>query len=167
MRKLYLLAAVLAATANMPETRAASLYTFGGEAVSNSLTDVHSRAWGVEQETPTQYGLWDFGYMNEGHQNGDKRDGIYALREFDYQFTQRVTTSFAAGPYFTATTQTNPNGYNYQDHYSWAGLAAASAKYQINTNWSVAARWAHVLYAVHNKDADIFLIGIGYSPTNW
>lgn len=143
------------------------IYVFDGRAVSNSITDVKSNAWGVEQETPTQYGLWDFGYLNEGHQQGDKRDGIYALMEFDYPFSHNVTTSFGIGPYFTSTTQTEPNGVDYRDHYSWAGLAAASVKYRATSHWSLKARWAHVVYAAHNKDADVFLVGVGYSPPSW
>ncbi len=143
--------------------RAATMTVYGGRAVSNSITDVHSNAWGVEQET----GAWNFGYLNEGHQRGDKRDGIYAMRKFSYQFAKRITTSFAIGPYFTATTETASDGINYQDHYSWAALADASMRYRIDNNWSLTGRWAHVLYAARNKDADVFLIGFGYSPETW
>ena len=150
-----------------PAAEQPTITIFAGRAVSNSITDVHSNAWGIEQETPTRYGMLNFGYMNEGHQRGDKRDGIYAMREFNYQFAKHVETSFAIGPYFTATTQTAANGIDYQDHYSWAALAGASAKYHVDGHWSLMARWNHVLYAAHNKDADVFLIGVGYSPTKW
>ena len=144
-----------------------TLYVFSGQAVSNSVTDEHSPAWNIEQETPTVHGVWNFGYLNEGHQLHDKRDGIYALYKFPYQFAPRVETAFAIGPYFTATTVTDRDGINYQDHYSWAALAAASVKYKLDKHWSLQGKWDHVLYATRNKDADIFLVGIGYTPVTW
>jgi len=143
-----------------------TLTVFGGRAVSNSVSDLKSNAWGVEQETPTKLGMWDFGYVNEGHQNGDKRDGICAMKAFDYQFAPKVQTSFAVGPYFTATTITAADGNHYQDHYRWAALASARVKYNVTEHWSVTGNRSHVLYRAGNKDADLFLIGVGYSPSN-
>lgn len=145
----------------------ATFYVFNGQSVSNSITDAHSLAWGLEQETPTRIGVWDFGYVNEGHKGQDKRDGIYAMYQFPYKFTPSLTTSFAIGPYFTATTITDPDGVHYQDHYSWAGLAAASAEYSLTKHWRLQGRWAHVIYDQKNKDADLFLIGVGYTPPEW
>jgi hypothetical protein len=145
----------------------ATIYVLGGHTVSNSVSDEHSKAWGIEQSTPTKYGLWDFGYLNEGHMDGDKRDGIYAMREFVYQFSPRIKTSFAIGPYFTATTLTQDDEVHYIDHYSWAVLAGASVKYRVDGHWSLMGRWNHVLYADQNKDSDIFLIGAGYTPMSW
>lgn len=144
------------------KAKADELTIFTGTSISNSVTDEHSTAWGVEQLTKTKYGLYEFGYLNEGHQGHDKRDGIYALYKFPNQLTERLETSFSIGPYFTSTTITEPNEIDYQDHYSWALLGNASVKYKIDSHWSLQARWGHVIYAVRNKDADLFLLGAGY-----
>ena len=140
----------------------------GGRAVSNSISDEHSTAWEVEQETPTKYGTWLFGYLNEGHQSnsygGDKRDGIYAQYEVPYRLTHTIHTSFAVGPYFTATTITDPDGIHYRDSYSTALLGTVGIKYSLNEKWSALFKWNHVIFAPRNKDADVFLIGVGYTP---
>ena len=160
---LALALASFGAAAHAEGSAPASLYVFGGEAVSNSISDLKSRSWGVEQQTDK----WSLGYVNEGHQNGDKRDGIYAQLRFPYQFSKDVVTAFSLGPYFTATTITEPDGIHYQDHYSWAAIASASVTYAVTERVSTQLRWSHVLYADQNKDADIFLIGTGFTPKAW
>jgi len=132
-----------------------TFYVMGGDDVSNSVTDVKSKAWGVEEQTTS----YNFGYLNEGHQLGDKRDGIYAMRRFSEQITQNVQTSFGIGPYFTATTVTQTDGIHYVDHYRWVALANATVTYTHN-EYSVMARWNHVLYAA-SKDSDVFMVGVG------
>lgn len=162
--KAILFAAVLlfSSVANAESDSAISLFL--GRAVSNSITDGKSRAWGVEQETPTRLGTWLFGYLNEGHQNGDKRDGIYALIKAPYALTRRVETSIAVGPYYTATTITDPDGIRYRDEYCASLLASANVKYSLTDHWSTLFRWSHVMFAPHNKDADVFTVAIGYWP---
>lgn len=164
---LILIIVIVVSSATAYEFETATLYAFRGVSVSNSVTDQKSGAWSLEQKTPTRYGTWLFGYLNEGSKESDKRDGIYALRNFNYQFSPSFETSFATGPYFTATTITEQNKLNYQDHYSWAGLAEASANYALNKQLSLQVRWGHVIYAEQNKDADLFLFGIGFIPTSW
>jgi hypothetical protein len=158
MKKIILLGCLLAPT--LAFAGGASLYVCGGRAVSNSVSDTKSNAWCVAQETPTSFGTWDFGYLNEGHQLGDKRDGIYALPKFAYQLTKNVETSVAIGPYFTATTITEPDGVHYQDKYRWAALGFAKVKYSMNDSWSMFGEWGHVMYRRDNKDADLFLFGL-------
>lgn len=139
----------------------AEINVYGGKAISNSIADTSSRAWGIEQETPTSFGTWVFGYLNEGHQNGDKRDGIYALPKFSYQLNEKLETSIAIGPYFTATTITEPDGVHYQDKYRFAGLGFAKVKYSLSESWAAFGAWGHVMYRRDNKDADVFVLGLG------
>lgn len=157
MKKVIILVCLLVPT--LAFARGAELYICAGKAVSNSVTDLKSNAWCLGQITPTGFGTWDFGYINEGHQNGDKRDGIYALPKFSYQLTQDVETSVEIGPYFTATTITDPDGIHYQDKYRWAAIGFAKVKYDMTKDWSVFGQWGHVMYRHNNTDSDLFLFG--------
>ena len=141
--------------------QADSLVIYGGRSVSNSITDQKANAWSIEQITSTKLGKWDFGYLNEGHMGWDKRDGIYALPRFTALLTPNLSTTFGIGPYFTATTVTDPNGINYYDHYRWSILGTATMDYQVTKNYFVSIRWGHVMYT-QNKDSDLFLFGLGY-----
>jgi hypothetical protein len=166
LQSLMLVASLLFTTVASADT--ATLWVFGGRAVSNSITDVKSNAWGVYQETPTKFGRWDFGYLNEGHQGLDKRDGIYAMIDAQFALNSLLRTSFAIGPYFTATTVTATDGVSYKDTYRTDLLAKASIKYSVTNHWNVEASWWHALYSandlrVHARgDADVFTAGVGY-----
>lgn len=140
----------------------AEIYVCGGRAISNSVADLKSNSWCLGQITPTKFGTWNFGYLNEGHQNGDKRDGVFALPQFSYNLTKNLETSIAIGPYFTATTITEPDGIHYQDKYRWAGLGFAKIRYQLTEHVSIAGEWGHVMYRRDNKDADVFEAVAGY-----
>ena len=144
----------------IPAHAASRIEFLGGVSVSNSISDQHALGWSIEQQTPTQFGTWNFGYLNEGHMGkyGDKRDGIYAMRKFSYPFTENIQTSFAIGPYFTSTTITQPDGIHYRDTYRWDLLAGATVRYRLTDNLGLMARWNHVIFAA-SKDSDIFLIG--------
>lgn len=174
MKIAFFLLAVLFSTATLADdffTKPSTITVFGGKSVSNSISDQKSNAWGLEQETPTRLGgAALFGYLNEGHKlnqyGGDKRDGVYLQAKFPYQLTHSVQTFFAAGPYYTATTITDPDGVHYRDSYCLSFLATAGVKVNLTEKWSTQARWAHVIFAPNNKDADVFLIGVGYTP-NW
>jgi hypothetical protein len=160
----YILGVVLLFFSLTAVAEDATIFISVGTSVSNSVKDTKSNAWGVEQETPTSWGIWKFGYLNEGHKHGDKRDGIYGLYKIPYRFTEKIETSFSIGPYFTATTVTAPDGIHYRDAYCWSALPRAEVKYNITENYKIAASWSHVLYARNNQDADVFLISIGYTP---
>lgn len=141
-----------------------TVWLSAGVGVSNSVTDERSRAWSVEQETPTHLGTWLFGYLNEGHKKGDKRDGIYALLKAPYVLTNKVETSIAVGPYYTATTITDPDGIHYRDAYCMSLIASAGVKYSLNDRWATQFKWSHVMFAPNNKDADVFIVAVGYRP---
>lgn len=163
--KAFLLVLLLLISFNAFADSEATISVLGGTAVSNSVKDEKSRAWGVEQETPTRFGLWQFGYLNEGHQHGDKRDGIYALMKAPYALTSRVETSVAAGPYYTATTITEVDGIHYRDAYHTSLLATAGIKYSLDSHWDAQFRWSHVMFTRQNKhDADVFVFAVGYRP---
>ena len=135
---------------------------FGGQAVSNSLNDAHSTAWAVSQKVG--HGRWtaEYGYLNEGHRDGTKRDGIFALVGTDHRLTPRLSSSFSAGPYLTADTQaTGPN--SYRDVYGLALLAGFDLGVDLSPHWQTTLRWQHVM-TFHDRDSDVFLIGIGFRP---
>lgn len=168
MRTFFLLVVALLFSINVyadPSDPGSTISVFVGQAVSNSVSDEKSRAWGIEQETRTRdTGTWLFGYLNEGHQLGDKRDGIYAQLKIPHALTHRMETSIAVGPYYTATTITEPDGVHYRDSYCTSLLASASIKYALGEHWSTQFRWSHVMFAPENKDADVFVWAIGYYP---
>lgn len=141
-----------------------TLTYFSGRAVTNSINDESAEAFSVEQETPIAKTTWLFGYLNEGHKDNDKRDGLYAAYKLPYQFTKKFETSFALGPYFTANTLIKGDN-QYEQKYYFVGLTVASLKYQLTDNWSVQGRWSHVIFSPANRDADVFLFGIGFSPS--
>ena len=150
-----------------PESRS-TISVCGGTTVSNSIKDEKSHAWCIEQETPTSRGTWLFGYLNEGHLHGDKRDGIYALYKFPHNLTPRVETSVAAGPYYTATTVTEADGVEYRDVYCLSLLATAGVKVALDDNWSTQFRWSHAMFTRNNRhDTDVFAIHVGYKPKGW
>jgi len=142
--------------------QADSLVIYGGRSVSNSITDTKATSWAVEQVTDTKLGKWEFGYLNEGHLGWDKRDGIYALPRFTALLTPNLSTTFGIGPYFSATTVTQPDGVHYYDHYRWDVLGTATIDYSLTTNYYISARWGHTMFT-HNKDSDLFLFGLGYN----
>lgn len=166
MKKIIVLFCLLAPMLSFASD--AELYACGGKTQSNSISGVTSNAWCLGQITPTRFGTWNFGYVNEGQQYDmsvtpaipDKRDGIYALPQFSYQLTENVETSIALGPYFTSTTITQPDGVHYQDKYRWAGLGFAKVKYNISDSWAIFGQWGHVMYRRDGKDSDLFLFGI-------
>lgn len=162
-----------------------TMIVYGGVAVSNSISDEKSKAWGVEQEIVTDSGYhWQFGYMNEGHKiSGDKRDGIYSMIKLPYHLESGLITSFSVGPYLTATTvsdqtfssvtTTGPGGTTtvttesnvgkYHDSYGLVVLAAADITYDFNREIGVGFDWRHVMFTKGSKDADVFLIGVRYT----
>ncbi len=144
----------------------ATVTLYGGVSVANSISDSKSVSRSIEQSVPTKFGSLDLGYLNEGHIDNYKRDGIYVMPEFAYHLTPKLATSFALGPYFTSTTIIDPNGVTYQDHYSVAALSAVSARYFITDSVSMTARWGHVFYARDNRDTDVFMLGVGYTFGN-
>lgn len=164
--KAVLLAVLFLISFNAFADSASTISVLGGTAVSNSVQDEKSHAWGVEQETPTaHYGTWLLGYLNEGHQLGDKRDGIYAQFKAPYQFASRVETSVSAGPYYTATTVTERDGIHYRDVYCLSLLASANVKYSLDEHWSTQFRWSHVMFTRENRhDADVFAVLLSYKP---
>lgn len=166
-RSLYVftlaLATALAFTTPAHAADGATVTLYGGASVANSISDSKSVSRGIEQSVPTTFGSLDLGYLNEGHIDNYKRDGIYIMPEFVYHLTPKLSTSFALGPYFTSTTIINPNGVTYQDHYSVAALSALNARYFVTDSVSVTARWGHVFYARDNRDTDVFMVGVGYT----
>ena len=171
---------------------ASTISIFGGKSISNSLSDEKSNAWGVEQEVIFSKGrVWQFGYLNEGHKpsTGDKRDGLYAMYKLPYNLTERLVTSFSAGPYFTATTigdqstsvstlncdcsfngsttTTINNQGAYHDSYHLSLLTSVATRYYVTPLVDVELRWNHVMFTKGslsrpNTDADVFLAAIGY-----
>lgn len=176
-----LIAMLLATGAEAGE--GATLWGFNGTAILNSVSDSKSNAWGIYQETPTKYGIWDLGYLNEGDQQtcvaqtlkvcfGDKRDGMFALYEIPWKLSKNLQTSFALGPYFSATTVTEPNGIDYHDAYRTDLLTKASVTYVFNDRWKTSLDWWRVMYSTNDfvqdgmparGDSDVFSISIGRS----
>lgn len=170
MKRLALIGTIaLAAILSTPAFARDGISVLAGRAVSNSITDQKSTAWNVEQETPTRYGTWLFGYLNEGHQlnqfGGNKRDGIYAQYQMSYELSPHIKTSFDLGPYFTANTITEPDGIHYHDAYGTALLATAEVEVKLAEKVDFVTKWDHALYTPQHKDADIFLFGFEYHPT--
>jgi hypothetical protein len=164
MKKL-LLAALLLTSASAFADDKASLWVFGGRVDDNGNTnsDYRSSAYQIEQETPTAHGTWDLGYLNEGSLNGRKRDGLYGLLKVPFQFTPRVETSIAFGPYLNATTVNDPNGTSYKYKYGATFMTALSLKYKLTEKFAVQARYGHALMSSDGHDADHFMFGVGYS----
>lgn len=135
---------------------------FGGQAVSNSLNDARSNTWAVSQKVG--HGNWsaEYGYLNEGHRDGTKRDGIFALVGAEHRVTERFSTSFSVGPYITADTQDTGPG-TYRDVYGVALLAGMGLSVDLSRHWQLLMPWRHVM-TFHDRDSDVFLIGIGYRP---
>lgn len=180
MKNIAIIAFLILTSFSANAENGAELWAFGGKAVSNSIKDTKSSAWGVYQETQTNWGRWDLGYLNEGHQGGvcnlkscynDKRDGIFALYEMQYKLNDSFRSSFAIGPYFSSTTITDPNRVNYRDAYRTDLLGKTSLKYSINSKIDTELSWWHVIYSTNDLlingrasrgDADIFSIGVAY-----
>jgi len=132
---------------------------YDGAAVQNSIQDSESSAWGFEEFLPvTTNDYFGLGYMNEGHQNGSKRDAVIAEALVPY-----VRGNFSlfvdAGIYPTLTTVPQRSGYT--DVYRTDGIFGAGIKYQMD-KFSAMTRWYRVVTG-NNTDADVFLVGLGYN----
>lgn len=137
---------------------------FGGSAVSNSLNDAHSIAWAVSQRIDYGFRYWtaEYGYLNEGHRDGSKRDGIFALARANHRLGKDFSTSFVAGPYLTADTRaTGPE--TYRDVYGLALLTGFDLSYDIGARWATTLRWQHVI-TFQDRDSDVFLLGVSLKP---
>jgi hypothetical protein len=135
----------------------------GGVGVSNSLQDEHSHAWGVWQDV--DHGSWTarFGYLNEGHRKGDKRDGIFAQGVWLHRLTPALASEFSIGPYYTATT-VSTGAFTYKDEYRFALLGGFALRLDLTPHWLTSVGWQHVMFTKDSKDADVFLIGLGWRP---
>ncbi len=132
-----------------------------GKDVSNSLNDGQSPAWMVSETFPVRshYAV-QVGYMNEGHQVGSKRDGITVLGEYKDRFTPTFSTAAYLGPYITSTTEPVDDTH-YRDAYRTMLIAGYGLREQVSHHVGTAFRWLHVM-SFHSKDADVFLMQVGY-----
>ncbi len=164
------------------------VYVLGGRAVSNSVSDTRSDSWGVMLDIPTQSYCSDLrlGFINEGHKYrqirtpvtvpatstqgavtgfvdstfSDKRDGLVAQCVWSRKLTQNFAVEAAIGPYFSSTTESTGIE-TYRNVYRWNLLPSLGLRYEFGQKWSASFLWQHVL-ARQNKNADVFLLGVGY-----
>lgn len=139
-----------------------SLWVFSGEAALNGGTTQKqfTTAYQIEQDTTN----WDLGYLNEGNLQGRKRDGMFGMRRFGMDLNDRLETSVAVGPYFSATTVegvTNTTNFHYK--YDVSMLTALSLRFHATKTIDYQLRYQHVVISSDGKDTDQLFVGVGYA----
>ncbi len=158
-----LLLLILSLVSSLSYAEDNTIFVSNGKTIANSVLDTRSRAWGVDEEVKYDFGTIDYGYMNEGHQPGIKRDGIYAQYLFSGKFSDRIETSFAIGPYYNSITEVGSNG-QFVDAYNLALMPSVGLTYNISEEFKLRWTWNHTMFTANNKDTDVLLFSLGYKP---
>ena len=156
-------AVILTALVSLSIAKASTIYIGGGESILNSLSDPKGRSYQIDQSSNiNKFGKhWsggpDLGYLNLGHQDGLKTDGIFGLYVFSDRFGS-IGTFGGMGPYLSATTVPLGNG-NYRDQYGVSLMTTAGIKYYA-AHWRLRFSWER-LTTWRNLDEDVILLSLG------
>lgn len=151
-----------------------------GQTILNSLQDEKALAWSVDfRHILTSKSEWSLTYLNEGHPAGaPKRDGVAGeLWLADDYKGGRWKLSAGTGPYLRFSTTPSVETYNYtegsrvftvtrssyyEDAHRLAWLVSLSVARRLSRDIVVRGTW-HRIVSGNNTDADVFLIGLGWS----
>lgn len=135
-----------------------SVTLMGGQGITNSLDSERSKIAALEYRRAVgRYVDWTVTAIDEGSNKLSQRNGIATQLWLIRSVTQRVEIGTGAGFYFNDKV---PDGEGQRSHK--AGLVSIGARYHITRRIVGQAMWNRVISDYH-RDADLFLIGAGYS----
>jgi hypothetical protein len=131
-------------------------------ASESAVSSSSGHAWQLEfRESLGRYLAVSGSYINEGHLQDHKRDGLAAqLWGRVPLFRRRVSLDFGGGPYRYFDTQALAGG-GYVDAGGWGGVFSASASLHTKSPW-FARFMANHIYVPNNLDTNTYLLGVGY-----
>ncbi|MRX10696.1 hypothetical protein GJ697_22950 [Pseudoduganella sp. FT25W] len=129
-----------------------------GQGITNSLSSETSVIEALEYRRAVgRYVDWTVTAINEGNTAQSKRNGVATQLWMIRSLNPKVEIGMGAGPYFNVKV---PDGEGQRSHK--AGLVSIGARYHLAKRIVAEATWNRVVTDYH-RDADLFLIGLGYS----
>lgn len=140
--------------------------SYFGESVSSLNQWPRSTAWAISyRKIIAPYFATSLAYLNDGHFPGHHRDGVTAEAWLPVNlFSQHVTVSVGAGPFYYYDTVVASNNGNYADDHGWAWLYSVDATWQFRgdrTGPFIELRLDHTAPSKSIETTSIGL-GIGY-----
>lgn len=136
------------------------LTAFGGQSVVNTFFSQEARAYALEfRRGLAPHVDWTVTALHEGDPLIVRRNGLAAQVWAINTFDEKVTFGIGAGPYAYIDRRHPPTG----DHTpaALAPLVSLTAARRISDHWIARLTW-HRVVSSYNRDADIFLLGLGY-----
>lgn len=135
-----------------------SLTVMGGRGIRNSLRSEASTIAALEYRRAVgRYVDWTVTAIDEGNAPQSKRNGVATQLWLIRSLNQKVELGMGAGWYFNAKV---PDGNQARSHK--AGLVSVATRYHLNRRWVGTVNFGRVITDYH-RDADLLLVGIGYS----
>lgn len=135
-----------------------ALTVMAGQGINNSLSSETSVIEALEYRRAVgRYVDWTVTAINEGSTPQSKRNGVASQLWLVRSVSQQVEIEAGAGFYFNAKV---PDGEGQRSHK--AGLLSMGARYHLSKHIVGQALWNRVVSDYH-RDADLFLIGLGYT----
>jgi hypothetical protein len=142
------------------------LTLFGGQSVVNTFLSQQARAYAAEYRRGVMPHLdWTVSAIYEGDPEIVRRSGLasqlWAINTF---FHDRITVGAGLGPYIYLDRK-HPAAAGSRNPASIAPLASLTISTRLSENWILRAVFDRVMTS-YNRDADIFLLGLGYRWPN-
>lgn len=135
-----------------------ALTLMAGQGINNSLSSETSAIAALEYRRAVgRYVDWTVTAITEGNTPQSKRNGVATQLWLIRSLNQKVELGMGAGPYFNAKV---PDADGQRSHK--AGLVSIGGRYHLAKRVVAQASWNRVVTDYH-RDADLFLIGLGYS----
>ncbi|MTV39285.1 hypothetical protein GM676_17060 [Duganella radicis] len=135
-----------------------ALTVMAGQGITNSLRSESTAIGALEYRRAVgRYVDWTVTALYEGNTAQSKRNGVATQLWLIRSLNQKVELGMGAGPYFNAQV---PDGRGQRSHR--AGLVTVGARYHLDRRVVAEAAWNRVVTDYH-RDADLLLIGLGYS----
>lgn len=129
-----------------------------GQGITNSLDSERATIAAVEYRRAVgRYVDWTVTAINEGNTPQSKRNGVATQLWLIRSLNQKVELGMGAGPYFNVKV---PDAEGQRSHK--AGLISIGGRYHLAKRVVAQASWNRVVTDYH-RDADLLLIGLGYS----
>lgn len=135
-----------------------ALTLLAGQRITNSLASERERIGALEyRRAAGRYVDWTVTAINEGDGAGAQRNGVATQLWLIRSLTPRVELGAGAGFYFNAKV---PDGEGQRSHK--AGLVSVAGRYHLSLHIVAEALFNRVVTDYH-RDADLLLIGLGYT----
>jgi hypothetical protein len=135
-----------------------ALTVMAGQGINNSLNSERSRIGAVEyRQQMGRYVDWTVTALDEGHTPQSRRNGVATQLWLIRSLTPKTELGMGFGPYLSLEV---PDAPGYRSHV--AGLISVASRYHWSRHVVGELSWSRVATDYH-RDADLLLIGLGYS----